>query len=434
MTENHSYNVPEQGTSDWHRPLNENFRDIDTDVEIRDSEENLREYEPKEGAKFFASNTEAVFLGDGSEWRKVQSAGQSPSVESLRSKTVNDVVYAAAFPGSDLSTKVENALASLEETPARIRITPKADGSNWEWASSVTLDPTEYGGIEIEVDEHVTIEYSGGDYALTLSGVGKTSEQVQEGKFVSIRGGKWRSTGDDPNGCFRLVDIYQARLHPNLIQGFTNASGDAAGITVENRREWSEGTRIRGTIDFCDIGIDFKPASVTGGSGTESFMDTYLEYVRLLSVKEIGVRFRGAHISTTVLNPVVMFDAPDSTGLLFDGAMTGMTVVGPRFDNTATYQNTVAMEAGTEMADWNGPLVVQPYVANNVGTKYKYSTEYQVIPVINSRSGPFAGLGCGGQSQLRVFRDQVQFVDGDGDTVFKVDDEGTVFGNKFKQM
>lgn len=68
MTDNHDYATPQQGTTDWHVPLNDNFDRIDTDVEIRDADANRSDYEPKDGAKFLAVDTRRVYLGDGDEW------------------------------------------------------------------------------------------------------------------------------------------------------------------------------------------------------------------------------------------------------------------------------------------------------------------------------------------------------------------------------
>ena len=67
-TPNHSYNVPDEGASDWHEPLNENFRQYDTDIEIRDEAANRSEYQPVDGAKFLATDTGVVYVGDGSNW------------------------------------------------------------------------------------------------------------------------------------------------------------------------------------------------------------------------------------------------------------------------------------------------------------------------------------------------------------------------------
>lgn len=71
MTVNHDYNTPEQGETNWDVPLNENFRRLEVDVEIRDERSTLHDYEPKQGSKFLATDTGEVFVGDGSNWRSL---------------------------------------------------------------------------------------------------------------------------------------------------------------------------------------------------------------------------------------------------------------------------------------------------------------------------------------------------------------------------
>jgi hypothetical protein len=71
MTDNHSYTTPREGTVDWHVPLNNNFVTLDTDVEIRDTAASRDNYVPKDGAKFLATNTGEVYLGDGSNWTRI---------------------------------------------------------------------------------------------------------------------------------------------------------------------------------------------------------------------------------------------------------------------------------------------------------------------------------------------------------------------------
>jgi len=78
-TDNHEYNVPNEGETDWHLPLNENFRQYDRDIEIRDLASNRGDYKPLQGAKLFA-DTGAVFLGDGNNWTQVSSTGPNPSL------------------------------------------------------------------------------------------------------------------------------------------------------------------------------------------------------------------------------------------------------------------------------------------------------------------------------------------------------------------
>jgi len=73
MTDNHDYNTPAEGALNWDVPLNENFENIDTDVEIRDTEANRSSYSPKQGAKFLATDTGTVYLGDGTSWNELGS-------------------------------------------------------------------------------------------------------------------------------------------------------------------------------------------------------------------------------------------------------------------------------------------------------------------------------------------------------------------------
>jgi len=72
---NHDYQKPSKGTENWHTPLNGNFDSLDTDVEIRDADGNKSQYEPKQNAKFVATDTKNVYLGDGSSWQQFTTLG-----------------------------------------------------------------------------------------------------------------------------------------------------------------------------------------------------------------------------------------------------------------------------------------------------------------------------------------------------------------------
>jgi hypothetical protein len=82
MTQNHSYNTPEKGATDWHLPLNENFAQLDTDMEIRDADANRGSYEPKVGAKYLATDTGTVYVGDGGQWLVIGSLSSGDEISS----------------------------------------------------------------------------------------------------------------------------------------------------------------------------------------------------------------------------------------------------------------------------------------------------------------------------------------------------------------
>jgi hypothetical protein len=83
MTDYHNLNTPEEGAADWHLPLNENFQTIDKKIEIRDEASARSDYPPKAGAKYFATDTGAQWIGDGDEWHRLASTGESPEFDSI---------------------------------------------------------------------------------------------------------------------------------------------------------------------------------------------------------------------------------------------------------------------------------------------------------------------------------------------------------------
>jgi len=99
QTPNHNYNVPTEGKTDWHQPLNENFEAYDTDIEIRDDAANRSNYTPKVGAKFLATDTGRVYLGDGSRWQSLRSTGTNPEFDRMvASQVVVDSVLSSYGP------------------------------------------------------------------------------------------------------------------------------------------------------------------------------------------------------------------------------------------------------------------------------------------------------------------------------------------------
>jgi len=70
-TANQGYNIPDAGRSDWHVPLNENFKAIDRDVPVVDREGALEEYDAAKGTLYVAVDTGTVYVGDGTGWNRL---------------------------------------------------------------------------------------------------------------------------------------------------------------------------------------------------------------------------------------------------------------------------------------------------------------------------------------------------------------------------
>lgn len=81
-TDNHDLNKYEQGDKDWdHSP---DMQHIEERLVIRDVEANLSNYTPHAAATFRATDTGAVYDGDGSSWNKARRELESLGVGSVQ--------------------------------------------------------------------------------------------------------------------------------------------------------------------------------------------------------------------------------------------------------------------------------------------------------------------------------------------------------------
>lgn len=133
MTRNHGYETPQAGTTEWHIPLNRNFEQLDTDIEVRDAESKRGDYEPKSGAKFFATDTGAVYIGDGSNWNRVGSGGP--------------VVDTASATG-DGSTRVFALPHSLGSAPSAAFVQAKNEAAS----AGFWTNPDNHTDSEVEIE------------------------------------------------------------------------------------------------------------------------------------------------------------------------------------------------------------------------------------------------------------------------------------------
>lgn len=276
-TSNHGYQRPSKGTNDWHIPLNENFAQIDTGVEIRDSESGLSTYEPKEGAKFFATDTGRVYLGDGGQWHEIGQLTNSrrtvDGVKVARPGTVQEVLDEASSDAefaqaptqtvrlrSGKTYEIDDTIelgsnVRLECNGARIvptgdfdifhlkqgtqLISPFCDTRVVDWESTqVVIGPSDAGKIGIPNRAWVKDAYL----------MGKKGEGIG----IQFRGGNnpcsmQHATGSI-RGFDRAIDIY------------------AAGEDTSGSGSWSNGNHFSGRIWNYRVGVSMRSdgAEVSG--------------------------------------------------------------------------------------------------------------------------------------------------------------------------
>lgn len=147
MTENHSYNTPEKGSTDWNVPVNNNFERLDRDVEVRDVESQLNNYAPKNGAKFFATDTGAVYVGNGSEWTEV------PFRLSRKTTDPSDPAVGQVWYRAD----VDNVKVQTADGPKALQFASSSSESDGDSSirtyDSISFDDTAYTDTFTNVDD-----------------------------------------------------------------------------------------------------------------------------------------------------------------------------------------------------------------------------------------------------------------------------------------
>jgi len=304
----------------------------------------------------------------------------------LAPRDVHGTVYAAAMPGEDLSAKVRNAIDTIP-VGGTVIVTPREDGTPWEWHDTVTVNLNGAGGVALRFQGMTMVEYTGDGWALETVYEPAEYGQLNRGDFFELHGGHWRATGDDPAGWLRMVDTNFAEIEPELVIDFTNGDKTATGIRVENQGMFCESNVFTGHFAGVDVGMDFVPAAVTGGSGTNSFAGSYIRNLKVLNAKRAGFRWRdGANFSWSVVQNtdafVASYDVADEV-VLYDlgGKFNGTTFVGPKIEDGG--QNDVT-DIGYRVRDSVGtpPLLINPREHDDVDTLVEYADRYKTLPAL----------------------------------------------------
>lgn len=336
------------------------------------------------------------------------------TADRLTAARVNGDVYAAAMPGDDLAEKVRNAIDAVG-TGGAVVVTPREDGQPWTWGRTVTINLRDTGGVSLLVRGQTMIEYPGDGWALETTYRPADYGQLVEGAFLRLRGGMWRATGN-PDGWLRLVDTNFSEIHPELVIDFKNDDATASGIRVENREFFCESNVFGGHIDQTDVGIEFVPAAVTGGGGTNSFEGNYIRNLKVLNASRHGFRWHeDAQFSyCTVQNPDAFagtYNAADEVSLYdLAGDFDGTVFVGPKVEDAGVSvdDENDANDVGYRLRDAMGtpPLLINPEDGNGVDSLVERADRFKRLPALNVAEDGRAGVyDFGRRDDAARFRD-----------------------------
>lgn len=254
-TPNHNYNTPEEGTENWHVPLNENFKKIDSDIEIRGPEAKKGEYEPKDTAKYEATDSGAVYYGNGDTWV-------------LANRKVN--IHQSNQITTVSGTSFEDIQKSIDNYRKIILLPTEYTGAGEPLQLGSGLGPD---GSYTTIHAHGAVLNYKGDAEYAIEATPPENGTYVDGyrwKGGSISGPDWSVEGDD-TAAFYSEDMWRCEF------SFQNLLDAEYGLWVRNQEKWSEANELGVYGSGSNTRVLFRldgGGSSTELNGTNSFRNT----------------------------------------------------------------------------------------------------------------------------------------------------------------
>jgi len=282
-TPNHEYNRPPRGTQDWGRLLNENFSRIDGDVEIRDTEANRDQYTPKPGAKYLATDTGQIYLGDGNNWKRRASIN---IVRDGFTRTADGTVIA---PPGEVQEAINATATNSNFGQKPTQTISLISGRTYETSNTITLKP----GVRLECNGARIVP--SGDF--NVFELRRETQLIQphidtqniDWGSVQVLVGTEESDKLEPSNRAWVQDAYllgepgrgtglqfrgqngpcSMQVASGVINGFDTAlEFYAAGGDTSGQGDWSNGNHFKGSIRNYRVGISLRSegAAVSGNT------------------------------------------------------------------------------------------------------------------------------------------------------------------------
>ncbi|WP_424016490.1 hypothetical protein ACOZ4N_11340 [Halorientalis pallida] len=239
MTDFHNLNTPQEGSTDWHQPLNENFRLLDEAIEVRDVESNRSNYQPKQGAKFFSTDSGRIYLGDGQEWQVIGTVASGDG-------SVSGSGLLRANSPDDINTQLQN----LPNYGGIVRLEPDFYNDD-DWTKPIVLPNKEGAATTYTIDmrgSRITLS----DFSPDRPYIDRTVSDFQPLRLQLFGPTRWDVKNvTNPPSAVRLYDISMSDVWlPALIGPFEWA--------VEKRAEQASGHFNRIRVQGWDVKSGFK--------------------------------------------------------------------------------------------------------------------------------------------------------------------------------
>lgn len=346
-SDNHDYQLFEDNEEEWeHRT---DFENLDIDVEIRDTEESLNDYTPKNGALFRATDTGTIYLGNGDDWSISDFSAGSIEADSISIGGSEPITNPA---GNNLSI-VDGALhaegGSGSAAGSEVIVTSGSDlqdalDSNGVVRIAGVVDVSDESPIQVpsyrSIFGYGTFEYSNHPQAMDVI------YDDSSGPTLEFSGNHIRAHGigianNHPDG----IGIKCTGYSPNI----STVDIDAGYIGVQFGDESSSTTHTEPRIEFCKIySHNDAPGDGSMGIYVEDMHDAKI-IDNSIGGYDIGISADTNHAYLTG-NHVYAYPASQmSTGIRI--AARWVRAVNNRVEDSI--QNV-----GIELADWFGDIMM----------------------------------------------------------------------------
>lgn len=279
-TPNHGYKRPNKGASDWHIPINENFEQLDAAVEIRGQEAERDSYQPRDGAKYLATDTRRVFLGDGDQWLSIgRLAPSGQTIDGVR----------VPRPGNIQAT-IDQLTVDTDYGQAPTRTVRLRAGKTYHPDQTITIKPNvrlDCNGARIVPD---------GDF--DIFELRRGTRLIDP--FCDTRRVNWSSTQVviGPENADKLGAPNRAWVENAYLIG---TNGEGIGIQFRGGEAPCGGQRASGYVRGFDRAVDFYAAgSDSGSNGAWSNGNRFVGHISHYRTG-ISMRSEGAPVTGNVV-------------------------------------------------------------------------------------------------------------------------------------
>lgn len=195
-TDNHDFERPPDHEPNWGESLRNNWSDADDRIIIRDVESDVDNYTPKDGATFIATDTGAVYDGNGNQWI-------------LADRTVKSIkaTSQATVDGKTRHLNSGTHIGSTTVTAAAMVALLEATGKDWQVEDSggVRFQAKSDGGLNVRAQDLSALSLGSTDDGDLYRHDGSASITLHDGTTTSSEG---YYVWDNGNSGWRQMQVF----------------------------------------------------------------------------------------------------------------------------------------------------------------------------------------------------------------------------------